>query len=129
MKTMLYLLAAALLTGFSSAPSDNDFDGIWMGYYRSSTFKEKMMVKFDQQDRIEFFTGGVDDKTRSEGNYTMEGDSVVFNYKTRNGEELRMIGHFNRRKNYLDGVWNQQDKSSGSFYLEKQKFQECYAQP
>ena len=130
MKPMIYLLAATIMTSFSHKPIDNtDIDGIWMGYYRSQYIKEKLIVKFGQTDRMEFYTGGVDDRTRAEGSYRIQGDSVSLSYQTAEGEVISMKGHFNRRKSYVDGVWKGADRSSGSFYLEKQEWQERFVQP
>jgi hypothetical protein len=39
------------------------------------------------------------------------------------------VGHLNHPKKFVDGVWKIQDKTGGSFYLEKQKVEEFFAQP
>jgi hypothetical protein len=128
MKLLIYLVAGTLMTGFTDRRA-NDIDGIWMGYYRSEIIKEKVIVKFNQSDKMEFFTGGVDDRTRSEGSYRIQGDSVLLTYRTPEGEVIVMKGRFNRRKNYVDGTWKGNDRSAGSFYLEKQKVEEFFAAP
>ncbi|HEU4472718.1 MAG TPA: hypothetical protein VFR58_16605 [Flavisolibacter sp.] len=129
MKIAVYLLAGSLLTGFTSGTGENDIDGIWMGYYRSNLIKEKVIVKFDASDKMEFYTGGVDERTRLEGTYRLLGDSVSFTYVTPEGEEYTMKGQINRRKNFVDGTWRTNEQSTGSFYLERQKVEERFAQP
>ncbi|MFL5742042.1 MAG: hypothetical protein ACJ75B_17595 [Flavisolibacter sp.] len=129
MKIMMCLLAGTLLTSFTPRPADDDVDGVWMGYYRSDLSKEKLIVKFDSQTKMEFFTGGVDDRTSSEGSYRIQGDSVSISYKMPSGEQITMQGQFNRRKNFVNGIWKGKNQSSGSFYLEKQQLQEFFAQP
>src|SRR6059058_3845130 len=129
MKAMIYLLAGTLFTSFTNKTYDENIDGIWMGYYRSDILKEKVIVKFNESDKMEFYTGGVDDRTRLEGSYHILGDSVSITYKDSAGEEITMQGHFNRRKNFVDGSWKGKEKSSGSFYLEKQQVEELYARP
>jgi hypothetical protein len=125
MKAIIYLVSAAILTSFSYKPQDNgDINGIWMGYYRSQFIKEKVVVKFDESAKMEFFTGGVDDRTRLEGSYSISGDSVSFSYKTPEGEVINMKGRFNRRMNYVEGTWKGDDRSNGSFFLEKQNVEE-----
>jgi hypothetical protein len=129
MKTLFCLLAGTVFTSFTNKSFDNDLDGYWMGYYRSDITKEKVIVRLDADDRMDFYTGGIDDRTRLEGTYKIFGDSVSFSYKTTDGEEVVMQGHFNRRRTYMDGVCRTNNKPTGSFYLEKQKLEERFAQP
>jgi hypothetical protein len=124
MKALFCLLAGTALTGFVNKQVDNDLDGYWMGYYRSEMLKEKVIVKLDIDDRMIFYTGGIDDRTKLEGTYKIYGDSVSFNYTTTDGEEVVMQGHFNRRKTYMNGICKTNNKPTGSFYLEKQKLEE-----
>jgi hypothetical protein len=124
MKTIFCLLAGTVLTSFVNKPVENDLDGYWMGYYRSEMLKEKVIIKMDSDDRMVFYTGGIDDRTKLEGSYKIYGDSVSFKYKTADGEEVLMQGHFNYRKTYVDGICRTNNKPSGSFYLEKQKLEE-----
>jgi hypothetical protein len=129
MKALFCLLAGTILTSFTDKSFDNDLDGYWMGYYRSNISKEKVIVKLAADDRMDFYTGGIDDRTRVEGTYKILGDSVSFSYKTADGEEVVMQGHFNRRRTYMDGVCRTNNKTTGSFYLEKQKLEERFVQP
>ncbi|HEY6956523.1 MAG TPA: hypothetical protein VI385_14835 [Flavisolibacter sp.] len=130
MKTLFVLLAGTILTSFVNKPVDNDdLDGYWMGYYRSDINKEKVIVKLDANDRMDFYTGGIDDRTRLQGTYKIDGDSVSFSYKTVDGELVVMQGHFNHRKTYMDGVCRTNDKPTGSFYLEKQDLEERFVEP
>ena len=130
MKTLFVLLAGTILTSFVSKPVDNDdLDGYWMGYYRSDINKEKVIVKLGADDRMDFYTGAIDDQSRLEGNYKIFGDSVSFSYKTVDGEEVVMQGHFNHRKTYMDGVCRTNHKPTGSFYLEKQSLEERFVEP
>ena len=123
MKMLFCFLTGTVLTGFTNN-SVNDLDGYWMGYYRSELLKEKVIVKLDSDDRMIFYTGGIDDRTKLEGTYKIYGDSVSFNYTTAEGEEVVMQGHFNRRKTYMNGICKTNNKPTGSFYLEKQKLEE-----
>jgi hypothetical protein len=130
MKTLFVLLAGTVLTSFVNKPVDNDdLDGYWMGYYRSNLNKEKVIIKLDADDRMDFYTGGIDDQKRLEGTYKISGDSVLFSYKTVDGEVVVMQGHFNNRKTYMDGVCRTNNKPTGSFYLEKQDLQERFVEP
>lgn len=130
MKTLLCLLAGTMLASFSNKPVDDDeLDGYWMGYFRTEMNKEKVIIKLDGDDRMDFYTGGIDDRNRVQGTYRIYGDSVSFSYKTPEGEEIVMQGHFNHRKTYMDGVCRTNSKPTGSFYLEKQALEERFAQP
>jgi hypothetical protein len=124
MKTIFCLLAGTVLTSFVNKPVENDLDGYWMGYYRSEMLKEKVIIKMDSDERMVFYTGGIDDRTKLEGSYKIYGDSVSFKYTTAEGEEVLMQGHFNYRKTYVDGICRTNNKPSGNFYLEKQKLEE-----
>jgi len=124
MKTIFCLLAGTVLTSFVNKPVENDLDGYWMGYYRSEMLKEKVIIKMDSDERMVFYTGGIDDRTKLEGSYKIYGDSVSFKYTTAEGEEVLMQGHFNYRKTYVDGICRTNNKPSGSFYLENQKLEE-----
>jgi hypothetical protein len=128
MKTIILLLAGAVMTSFSGRPGE-EVDGVWMGYFRSELVKEKLILKLNNEDRMEFFTGGVDDQTKIEGTYRMYGDSVSFYYKTADGENILLQGHFNRRKNFVDGICRTNEKPTGSFYLEKQEVEERFVMP
>jgi hypothetical protein len=90
---------------------------------------EKVIFKLDANDRMDFYTGGIDDRNRLEGTYKIDGDSVSFSYKTVDGELVVMQGHFNHRKTYMDGVCRTNDKPTGSFYLEKQDLEERFVEP
>jgi len=129
MKTLLCLLAGTVLTSFINKPVENDLDGYWMGYYRSEMMKEKVIVKLDSDDKLIFYTGGIDDRTKLEGTYKIYGDSVSFQYTTADGEEMLMQGHFNYRRTYMDGIYRTNNKPTGSFYLEKQKLEERMVEP
>jgi hypothetical protein len=129
MKTLFCLLAGTVLASFVSKPVENDLDGYWMGYYRTEMMKEKVIIKLNSDDRMDFYTGGIDDRTKVEGTYRLSGDSVYFSYTSPDGEEMLMQGHFNRRRTYMDGICRTNDKPTGSFYLEKQKLQERFAEP
>jgi hypothetical protein len=124
MKVLFFLLTGTVLTSFINKPAENDLDGYWMGYYRSELLKEKVIIKLDSDDRMIFYTGGIDDRTKLEGSYKINGDSVSFKYTTAEGEEVLMQGHFNYRKTYVDGICRTNNKPSGSFYLERQKLEE-----
>lgn len=129
MKTLFCLLAGTILTSFINKPVDDDLDGYWMGYYRSDITKEKVIIKLDTGDRMDFYTGGIDDRTKLQGTYKIYGDSVVFRYTTADGEQILMQGHFNHRRTYMDGICRTNDKPTGSFYLEKQKLEERIVEP
>ena len=130
MKTLFVLLVGTVLSSFTGKPVNNDdLDGYWMGYYRSNMSKEKVIVKLDANDRMDFYTGGIDDQKRLEGTYKISGDSVSFSYKTVDGELVVMRGHFNSRKTYMDGVCRTNDNPTGSFYLEKQDLEERFVEP
>ena len=130
MKMLFCLLAGTVLTSFINKPVNNDdLDGYWMGYYRSDITKEKVIVKLDANDRMDFYTGGIDERTRQEGTYKIFGDSVSFSYKTVDGEEVVMQGHFNHRRTYMDGLCRTNNKPTGSFYLEKQLLEERFVEP
>lgn len=128
MKAILYLVVTTLLVSFSRHDS-NEIDGIWMGYYRTDEVRERVIVKFSAEDKMEFYTGGVDETNRCIGSYKISGDSVSFTYKNANDQEIIMHGHFNSRKTYVDGVWKNNEESSGKFYLEKQKVEERIVRP
>jgi hypothetical protein len=130
MKALFYLLTGTILLSFVPKPVDNDdLDGYWMGYYRNEMTKEKVIIKLDSDNRMDFYTGGIDDRTKLEGTYKIYEDSVVFKYTTPQGEEMLMQGHFNHRKTYMDGICKTNDKPTGSFYLEKQKLEERIVEP
>lgn len=129
MKRVMYVLTALVLTSFTPMPEDENIDGVWMGYYRSEFSKERLIVKFNEKEKTEFYTGGVDDRTRTEGTYHILGDSVSISYITPDGTRMILEGNFNHRKSFVDGVWKVNNKTGGSFYLEKQKVQEYFAKP
>lgn len=130
MKALFCLLAGTMLTSFINKPVDNDdLDGYWMGYYRTDLTKEKVIIKLSSDDRMDFYTGGIDDRTKLEGTYNISNDSVSFRYTTPEGEAILMQGHFNYRRNYMDGVCRTNNKPTGSFYLEKQSLEERFVEP
>lgn len=130
MKTLFCLLAGTILTSFINKPVNNDdLDGFWMGYYRNDLTKEKVIIKLDKDDHMDFYTGGIDDRTKLEGTYKIDGDSVAFHYITPEGEDMLMQGHFNFRRTYMDGTCKTNNKPSGSFYLEKQELEERFVEP
>lgn len=130
MKALLCISVATLLTSFGSKPMNtDDLDGYWMGYYRSELLKEKLIIKLNDNHRMEYYTGGIDERTRVEGTYKITGDSVLIAYQSSGGENILMEGHFNRRRNYIDGSCKINNKPSGNFYLEKQKLEERMVKP
>lgn len=122
-------MAGVVLSSFSNKPVEDDLNGYWMGYFRSEMTKERVIIKLNIDERMDFYTGGIDDRTKLEGTYRIQGDSVYFSYKTANGEDITLQGHFNRRRTYMDGICKTNNKPTGSFYLEKQKLQERFVEP
>jgi hypothetical protein len=129
MKAIFCLLAGAILTSYTNKPLTEDLDGYWMGFYRSEGSKEKVIIKLGTNERLDFYTGGIDDQSRLQGTYRVYGDSVAFHYTTPEGEDILMEGHFNYRKTYMDGICRTNNKPSGSFYLEKQDLEERFIAP
>lgn len=129
MKTMIWLLAGALcISGFTLKNDDDKIDGIWLGYYKSDAVKEKMVIKFCSQDKIEFYAGGVNEESLCDGSYQLLGDSISFSYKSVDGKEYVMKGLISQRKNYVEGVWNSTGKK-GSFFIERQDVEEKVVAP
>lgn len=126
MKALLCILAATILTSFGARPMNDDLDGYWMGYYLT---KEKMIIKLNDNQRMEYYTGGIDDRTRVEGSYKISGDSVLITYQSFDGESVVMQGHYHRRRNCIEGSCKTNDKPSGKFYMEKQLLQERMVKP
>ena len=129
MKKIVGLLAGAILLTSFSVKDEDPISGIWLGYYKSDLLKEKLIVKFSSDDHIEFYTGGFNEKPRSNGSYKLTGDSLSFTYTTPDGEKFIMQGHMSRRKNYVDGTWTSNGESKGSFFMEKQEVEEKVVQP
>lgn len=131
MKTILFVLAGTILTSFVNKPVDkSDLEGYWMGYYMTDASKEKVIIKLDtDNDRMEFYTGGIDDSKKVDGSYKIYDDSVVLNYQAASGEKILMQGHYNPRRNFIDGVCRINNQASGSFYLEKQELEERMVEP
>ena len=129
MKTTFSVLAAVVLTGFVNRPTEDELDGFWMGYYRNEEVKEKVIIKLTNEDKMEYYIGGIDDTKKIEGIYKIYGDSVSFYYQTPEGEKILMQGHFNYRRNAMDGIFRTNDRPSGSFYLEKQRVRELFVKP
>lgn len=123
------LLLGVLFVSFVSftPATNNEIDGMWIGYYRSNMIKEKIIVRLSSTDKMEFYAGGVDEKTLCNGSYTVTQDSVVFLYKTLDGAEVTMKGRINGPRTFMNGSWKDQGKSKGSFYLERRVLKEYYA--
>lgn len=129
MKVIVFLMAGAVLTSFKGKEV-NHVDGIWTGVCRTDNLREKVLVRFEDQNQIELYNGDVNENNKLTGTYTLEGDSVLkFSYQTADGKAYTMRGHINKRKNYVDGAWEASDKLSGSFYLKKEKIEELFVQP
>lgn len=129
MKTIVCLLAGILLTSFTGKEV-NDVDGIWTGVYKTDNTREKVLVRFEDRSHIELYNGDVIESNKFIGTYELQGDSVLqFSYQTPDGKEFTMKGHINKRKNYVDGVWQTSDNVNGSFYLKKERIQELFIQP
>ena len=129
MKAIICLLAGAfLLTGFRAIDNSEKLDGIWLGYYKSEKVKEKILIKFGTEDRMEFYAGGVDEDAKCNGSYRLLGDSVSFTYTNAMGEEISMKGTISRKLNYVDGIWKSKD-GKGAFFIERQDIEEMVVQP
>lgn len=129
MKAMIYLLAGVMLTSFTVSSDRDAINGLWMGFYHHDMQREKVMVKFTEEGKVEFYAGKIEDGAKAIGDYTIQGDSVQFHYKTPEGKEYSVQGQMNVSKNFVDGVWAAEDQTTGKFYLEKQKIREVLAQP
>jgi len=129
MKTIAYVMAAVLMLSFSTQQTVA-IDGIWTGIYRADNVREKVWVRFAPQNTVELYNGDVVEGNKLSGTYQLQGDSVLkVTYQTEDGKQYTMQGHINRKRNYVDGVWETSDKLSGSFYLKKEKIQEMFIQP
>lgn len=129
MKAIICLMAGAVLTSFTPREL-NHVDGIWTGVCRTDNLREKVLVRFEDQNQMELYNGEVNDSNKFTGTYQLQGDSVLqFSYHTPDGKEYVMHGRINKRKNYVDGAWETSDKLSGSFYLKKEKIEELFVNP
>ena len=130
MKAIAFVVAGALFSGFTYKNDVDSLDGIWTGVYRSDNLREKVLVKFESRNQVELYNGDVIDSNKFTGTYELKGDTVLtFSYHTLDGKRYTMEGHINKRKNYVDGVWQTSDKVSGSFYLKKEKIEELFVAP
>ena len=113
-----------------TAREENAVDGIWTGIYRSDDVREKVLARFESQNLVELYNGDVEEAKKITGTYQLQGDTLLkFSYKTADGKLFTMKGTINKRRNYVDGVWETSDKHTGSFYLKKEKIQEMFVQP
>ncbi len=129
MKNIIYSLAALLLVSFSSNNVET-FGGLWTGAFRTDMSREKVYVRFDEQNKLQLYSGVVEENNRSVGTYEVLGDTaLVFNYSRADGKTVTMRGAINKRKTYVDGTWETSDKTSGSFYLKKDEIQELFITP
>lgn len=129
MKAIIYVLAGALLVSFTDQKVEA-VDGIWTGVYRTDNVREKVVVRFEQRNQVELYNGEVAENNKCTGNYELLGDTLLkFTYHNSEGKEFVMQGTINKRKNYVDGIWETSDKLKGSFYLKKEKLEEMYIQP
>lgn len=121
MKTIVCLLAGVIcLTSFNKK-QDEKIDGIWTGYYKTDRMKERMMIRFGEEDKIEFYAGRMQEEEKCNGSYRLMGsDSISFKYTTADGREFVMKGEISYRKDFVEGVWRC-NESRGKFYLEKRE--------
>ena len=129
MKALVYLLAGMLLVSFDSR-EPAAVDGIWTGVYRSDNSREKVLIRFEEAQQLELYQGEVTDSNKFTGRYELSGDTLLkVTYQNSQGKSIVMQGSINKRKNYVDGVWETSDNKKGSFYLKKEKLQELFIQP
>jgi hypothetical protein len=129
MKTILGVLGFVVLAGFSGKKVDV-IDGIWTGVYRADNVRERVLVKFNDEHKVELYNGEVEDSNKFTGTYEIQGDTLLkFSYQTQDGKQFNMNGTINKKGNYVDGTWQASDKVSGSFYLKKEKIEERFVQP
>lgn len=129
MKAILGVLGFVLLAGFSGKKVDV-IDGIWTGVYRADNVRERVLVKFNDEHKVELYNGEVEDSNKFTGTYEIQGDTLLkFSYQTQDGKQFNMNGTINKKGNYVDGTWQASDKVSGSFYLKKEKIEERFVQP
>jgi hypothetical protein len=128
MKKLIYVLAGVILVSFTDQKVN--VDGLWTGIYKTDNVRERVLVKFEAQNQIELYNGEVSEVNRYTGTYEIQGDSVLkFTYQNSEGKSFTMQGTFNKKRTYVDGVWQTSDKRSGSFYLKKEKLEELLIQP
>jgi hypothetical protein len=129
MKVILSVLGFVLLTSFSGKKVDV-LDGIWTGVYRADNVRERVLVRFDDQNGVELYNGEVEDSNKFTGTYELVGDTLLkFSYQTPDGKNFSMHGTVNKKRTYVDGTWEASDKLTGSFYLKKEKIEEMFVQP
>ena len=128
MKTIMYLIAATVLNSATVKTEENEIDGVWIGSYRLNSIQQKVTVKFNSSDKMQFFTGGITDET-TEGSYNLFADSISFIYHAPDQTDILMLGRFNRKKTFICGVWKINNKELGNFYLEKQQMHELIVEP
>ena len=129
MKAILSVLGFVLLASFTGKKVDV-LDGIWTGVYRADNVRERVLVRFDEQNGVELYNGEVEDSNKFTGTYELVGDTLLkFSYQTQDGKHFSMHGTVNKKRNYVDGTWEASDKLTGSFYLKKEKIEEMFVQP
>ncbi|MBA2746435.1 MAG: hypothetical protein H0U44_09445 [Flavisolibacter sp.] len=129
MKAIILSIATLFLFGFKGDHVET-VNGLWTGIYRVDETKEPVVVKFEEGNQVEIYCGPVEEANKCMGTYKLQGDSLlIFTYTSLEGSVITMKGSINKRKTYVDGHWQTEDKAGGSFYIRKEKIRELFIHP
>ncbi len=120
---LVYVAMGVFSFSFRTEKKLNDIYGTWKGSYGTEQEVEKVLVTFKPGNKVDLYEGEMKLKNKMSGTYYLQGDkTIVFVYKNMYGyNKVRMYGNLNKTKNFVDGVWEINGQTGGSFYLQKQK--------
>ncbi len=123
MKSLLFAMGLVSFVMYRAAKFDVDLRGTWQGSYKTTGKIVDVKIVFGQDNSIELYSGEIKETGKATGSYSVSNSNErLITLKWPGGDHIffTMNGRLSRKRNFLDGDWESDDHSHGSFYLQKQ---------
>lgn len=122
MKSVLFAICLMSFVVYRAAKFEVSLLGTWKGSYKTIEKRVDVKIIFEQGNRIELHSNAINNDGKTIGFYTInKSNEILITCKMPEEDHISftMNGKLNPNRNFLDGDWESNDHSSGSFYLQK----------
>jgi len=122
MKSILFAMGMLSFVIYRSANFDVRMQGTWKGSFRTVDKMIDVKIVFGQNNRMEFYSDEINKASIATGFYHLSnGNKIAITCKWPDSDNrfFTIVGRLNPEKNSLDGDWESDEHSGGSFYLTK----------
>ena len=123
MKSVLFAMFVVSFVVYRAAECKVNLQGTWNGSYRTIDKIMDVKIVFGKNNKIELYSNALKNAGKATGSFRIINSNEIQITCMRQDEDhifFTMNGKLNPKNNFLNGDWESDDYSSGSFYFQKE---------